>query len=293
MEKKSIIVYGCGKCWNDSKCRLKCLYEIKYVCDRKFEEQGILEFEGIPVISKDEIQQIDTPLVIICLYNLDEKNKIKQELESSSCQCKYYDEVLPEVWGDVLDYDDLRTMVKNGIYEDPFGNKLIFRGDIPKKIRVLFCGVCSTIVVGKNVYSAKKLYVECGTKGEVVIGDNSTFYETYIMSSWEKITIGCDCMFSFGIYVRNTDAHHIYSSIDGSRINYSKPIYIDDHVWVGQNALCLPGFQIGKESIVGAGAVSSSKFSNNVIVAGNPAKVIRENVTWGRENAYIYDNDFM
>ena len=45
----------------------------------------------------------------------------------------------------------------------------------------------------------------------------------------------------------------------------------------------MSGFSIGEGSIIGKGAISSSKFEENCIIAGNPAKVIRKNVTWGRE----------
>lgn len=52
-------------------------------------------------------------------------------------------------------------------------------------------------------------------------------------------------------------------------------IQIDDDVWIGTNAIILPGVHIGKKSIVGAGSVVTKDVGENVVVAGNPAKVIK------------------
>lgn len=55
------------------------------------------------------------------------------------------------------------------------------------------------------------------------------------------------------------------------------PIVIEDDVWIGANVVLLPGVRIGKNSIVGAGAVVTKSFPKvNCVIAGNPAKVIKE-----------------
>lgn len=56
----------------------------------------------------------------------------------------------------------------------------------------------------------------------------------------------------------------------------AKPIVIEDNVWVGGGAILLPGIIIGRNAVVGAGAVVSRNVLPNTVVAGNPARVIKE-----------------
>ena len=56
----------------------------------------------------------------------------------------------------------------------------------------------------------------------------------------------------------------------------AKPIVIEDNVWLGGGAILLPGVTIGRNAVVGAGAVVSHSVPANTAVAGNPARVIRE-----------------
>jgi maltose O-acetyltransferase len=56
----------------------------------------------------------------------------------------------------------------------------------------------------------------------------------------------------------------------------ARPIVIEDKVWIGGGAILLPGVRIGRNAVVGAGAVVTRSVAANVVVAGNPARVIRE-----------------
>lgn len=56
----------------------------------------------------------------------------------------------------------------------------------------------------------------------------------------------------------------------------TKPVIISDDVWIGANAVILPGVTIGRHSVVAAGAVVTKDVPNNSLVAGIPAKVIRQ-----------------
>lgn len=57
---------------------------------------------------------------------------------------------------------------------------------------------------------------------------------------------------------------------------FCKPINIGNRVWIGINATICPGVSIGDNSIIAAGAVVTKNVPSNVIVGGNPARVIRE-----------------
>jgi acetyltransferase-like isoleucine patch superfamily enzyme len=60
----------------------------------------------------------------------------------------------------------------------------------------------------------------------------------------------------------------------------NKPIVIEDNVWIGCNVIILKGVTIGAGSIVAAGSIVTKNVPADSIVAGNPAKVIKENVKW-------------
>lgn len=53
---------------------------------------------------------------------------------------------------------------------------------------------------------------------------------------------------------------------------------IGDYCFIGMNSIILPGVKIGNHSIIGAGSVVSKDVPSNTIVAGNPAKIVRENI---------------
>lgn len=67
----------------------------------------------------------------------------------------------------------------------------------------------------------------------------------------------------------------VYCNMPGySNVGEARETIIEDNVFIGMNATILMGAHIGKNSIVGAGAVVSGVFPDNVVIAGNPAKVI-------------------
>lgn len=57
---------------------------------------------------------------------------------------------------------------------------------------------------------------------------------------------------------------------------FAKPIHVGRKVWIGANALVLPGVTIGEGSVIGGGSVVTKDVPPNTVVAGNPARVIRE-----------------
>ena len=59
----------------------------------------------------------------------------------------------------------------------------------------------------------------------------------------------------------------------------AEPITIGDNVWIGANAIILPGVKIGSNTVIGAGSVVTKDIPNNSIAAGVPCKVIRKNQT--------------
>lgn len=90
-------------------------------------------------------------------------------------------------------------------------------------------------------------------------------------------------MFSLGIQIHNTDYHSILDS-NGNRINYGKDIVIGNHVWIGMYCTILKGTHISENTMVAAGSLVNSQFGKpNTIIAGRPAIIKKENVSWIRK----------
>lgn len=73
-----------------------------------------------------------------------------------------------------------------------------------------------------------------------------------------------------------TAAHDLRAEPRIRGIEIAKPILIEDNVWIGGGAIVLPGVTVGVNAVIGAGAVVTRDVPANTVVAGNPARVIRE-----------------
>jgi maltose O-acetyltransferase len=73
-----------------------------------------------------------------------------------------------------------------------------------------------------------------------------------------------------------TAAHHLQAEARIHAWEVAKPIVIEENVWIGGSAILLPGVRIGRNAVVGAGAVVSRDVPANTVVVGNPARVIKE-----------------
>lgn len=73
-----------------------------------------------------------------------------------------------------------------------------------------------------------------------------------------------------------TAAHDLQAETRNQGWETAKPVVIEENVWIGGGAILLPGVIIGRNAVVGAGAVVSRSVPANTVVAGNPARVIRE-----------------
>ena len=88
-------------------------------------------------------------------------------------------------------------------------------------------------------------------------------------------------MFSYGITFRIGDGHTIINTETGERILSTGNVTVGDRVWIGMQSIILKNAQIANDTIVGAGSIVTKKFDKtNVAIAGNPAKIIKENVAW-------------
>lgn len=184
------------------------------------------------------------------------------------------------------------------------GNKIIFSGAKLTHCRVncygkgnviKFCGKANVSNTAINIYGSNNL-IEIGdnvliksgsfaiedNNNKVCIGNSSRLTGSVHFACIEgsSIIIGENCLFSYEITLRTGDGHSI-TDMNGNRINPSEDIVVGNHVWVGHKATIGKGVRIADNNIVATAAVVTKSYENsNTVIAGVPAKVIKERVNW-------------
>lgn len=120
-------------------------------------------------------------------------------------------------------------------------------------------------------------YIRVAPQAKLII-HGGFINENVQITAGDVVEIGSDFTCGRDVVIRSYDGHYIEE--DGYKI--SEPIKIGNHVWIGQGATILKGVTIGDGAIVAAGALVTKDVPAGSIVAGIPAKVIRDNIKWHR-----------
>ena len=129
---------------------------------------------------------------------------------------------------------------------------------------------------GEGLYIIPPIYANWGLKN-VHVGKNVIFNFNVCLVDDADIFIGDDCLIGPGCHLI-TAQHPVSPALrkGKEKLQYNKPIHIGNNVWLGAGVIVLPGVTIGDNSIVAAGSVVTKDIGENVIVAGSPAKVLRQ-----------------
>ena len=146
------------------------------------------------------------------------------------------------------------------------------------------------VVIGDHVSCYAGCSFALGEKGVCAIGDFSLVNGALIMAE-ERIEIGSHCLISWNVGIADSDFHPLEPAqriIDAHALApffkdrpprprlRTAPVIIEDNVWIGMNAIILKGVRIGENSVVAAGSVVTKSIPRNVVVAGNPAIMVKE-----------------
>ncbi|NSY17277.1 acyltransferase [Neorhizobium sp. AL 9.2.2] len=114
------------------------------------------------------------------------------------------------------------------------------------------------------------------------IGEHSSFNVRSSINIHEpaKVSIGERCLFASDVTLSCSTIHKIYDMETKERVNPPGDIKIGSHVWVAANVSLWGGASVGNGSVVGYGSFVSKEFPENCVIAGTPARVVRENITW-------------
>ena len=133
----------------------------------------------------------------------------------------------------------------------------------------------STVRIGTGVLLAHDVQLHLRDRGAVIeIGDGTFVNHRTELVAHEGVRLGRDCLLAWDVLVLDSDSH----SVDGGP--RSAPVTIGDRVWIGCRATVLKGVTIGDGAVVAACSVVTGDVPAGALVAGNPARVVREGVTW-------------
>lgn len=170
-------------------------------------------------------------------------------------------------------------------------NNIIYVGknSILRDCNIFIKGNNNILYIGDDCVVNKTSIILDNEGAEIRIGNQTSIAKAQIVSLEPyKIEIGDDCMLSYDIEIRNTDSHKIYDKNTNQRINEGNSVNIGNHVWLGMRVIILKGVTIEDNSIVAGGSIVTKDVKSNTIVSGSPAKQIKENIYWTREEVMQY-----
>jgi len=190
---------------------------------------------------------------------------------------------------------NIYSKIKKAFYHPHDAVKLIFTILKSFWYRIKYEKILKIATFGKRFRVKGKLIIK--GPGRVIIGDdvvcddrvtpythspeavirigNRVFLNGTRFGSAQSITVGSECILA-DCRIMDTDFHSLsrYRHTDDAPVIVS-PVYISDNVWIAGQTAILKGVTIGKNSVVGFGSVIVSSVPENVVVAGNPAKIIK------------------
>lgn len=174
---------------------------------------------------------------------------------------------------------------KLDLYQEYGGNNQVvcYGSPILHRCKISFHGNNNILVIGEGNILYNIDFDLRGNNNKIVIG-NSTYMDgncEFCVADGTEIRMGSNCMLARNVSIRTTDSHCLMSE-NGTILNIAQNINIRNHVWLGLDSLILKGSHIPDGCVVGARSIVTSKLNAppKSVIAGTPAKVIKEDVYW-------------
>jgi len=134
----------------------------------------------------------------------------------------------------------------------------------------------ASVSLGNMVRVARgcKIFVE----GKMAIGNNTYIQPNANIVANKEVTIGSECAISWNFQALDDDLHTLI--VNGVEKDKVGNIHIGNHVWIGCNVTILKNTEIADNCVIAAGSVVKGIFPPNCLIAGIPAKVVKENIDW-------------
>jgi acetyltransferase-like isoleucine patch superfamily enzyme len=140
------------------------------------------------------------------------------------------------------------------------------------------------ITLGRGVFLGRNAILSC-KNGDIVIEDEANIgFNTEIFSA-SRVRVGRKVLIAAYTYLVGGD--HLYDRVDVPVLDQGRTaagIDIGDHVWLGAHVVVTDGSRVGRDAIIGAGAVVVGEIPEFAIAVGTPAKVVRDRRTQGSQS---------
>ncbi|MCZ0703700.1 maltose O-acetyltransferase [Natronobacillus azotifigens] len=126
---------------------------------------------------------------------------------------------------------------------------------------------------GDNVFMEPNIRFDYGSN--TYVGEN--FYANFDCTILDvcEVRFGDNCMLAPGVQIY-TATHPLDPTERNSGKEFAKPITVGDNVWIGGSSIINPGVTVGNNVVIASGSVVVKDVPDNVVVGGNPAKVIKQ-----------------
>lgn len=223
------------------------------------------------------------------------KNLYRRFLQRDGFFCKLYCLLIDWYQGNKVVVNGEGNMIhipgwfaETQIFVSGSNNTICIEGEISGS-RVEIQGSNCNIKIGKGsrIFNCSLSAIDNCSK--IYIGDDCGIQRNSRVVSMEGhvISVGNNCMISYDVELRNSDAHSLLKvREDGTqyRTNPARDIVIGNNVWIAQQALLLKDVRIGDGSVIGAKSlVHKFECESKSVVAGNPARKVGEISCWKEE----------
>ena len=160
-------------------------------------------------------------------------------------------------------------------YRLKYKDNIWFRG-----FAVIYAEKGSSITFSNMIGLSQRCIIVARMGGKINIGSHVCMSGCTLYSI-DSITVGDHTDIGSGCKIIDNDFHPLSysqrSPVERLDLVKHRPITIGEGCFIGANSIILKGTTLGKNVVVGAGSVVCGSFPNNVIIAGNPARIIKEN----------------
>lgn len=157
---------------------------------------------------------------------------------------------------------------------------LLFRAKLSGKVwidrNVRFLRFTKNIELGRGIYiKSNTVICACNKDAKIFLGNNvSIGYNNLIFSS-ESIIIGNDVMIAPNVHILDSNHGYALNKLMRLQENVTKPVIIEDNVWIGSGSIILAGAHLAEGTIIAANSVVNGSTKKNEIWGGTPANFIK------------------
>ena len=167
-----------------------------------------------------------------------------------------------------------------------------------RKVRINIYGNNNTVIIADEAY-LHNTKIDIGFSNcpindcKVFIGQKTSANGLYIClgESNSEVLIGDGCMISFDVELSTTDTHSI-TDLEGNLLNRGHFIHIGSRVWICKNTTFLKDTEVKDDCVIAQNSIVTKCFdTTNCVIAGNPAKVVKEGIKWSETRPERYGID--